>query len=398
MELNDLMERRRNADSSSLSQLPEESVVTFEKAIKELTPEERAKVDEIKDSIDIVDANSIIQYGSVAQNDIATFSDQVLQTVRAKDGGEVGGLLTSLSTEIDEYNGGKKSFLKNLPVVGKFFTKAVDYTASYQTLSTHLEKVRSDLELAQVDMMKDIALFDNLYEKNLDFFKTLETYIQAGEEKIKEIREKTLPDLHRQAAESGEAMAAEVVRDYEASLERFEKRVHDLKISKAIAIQTAPQIRLIQNNDRALVERVQSAIYNTIPLWRNQMVIALGLSHQDHVLKTASAVSDATNKLLQENAKMLKQTTTETAKENERSIVDVDTVRKVNEDLIETIQETLRIQKAGRAARVAAEKELAATEEKLKQALLSNGLSAEKKPPINVTPKKDELESEKVDG
>ncbi len=393
MELSELMERRRNTDNS-LSQLPEESPAVLEKRIAAITPEEREKIDKIKNEIDIVDANSIVQFGSAAQNDIATFSDQVLQTVRAKDSGEIGAILTNLSNEIEDYNGSNKNFLKTLPVVGKFFSKANDYASSYQTLSTHLEKVRGDLELAQVDMMKDVALFDGLYEKNLEFFKNLETYIQAGEEKIKEIREVILPDLQRQAAENGEAMAAEVVRDYEASLERFEKRVHDLKISKAIAIQTAPQIRLIQNNDRSLVERVQSAIYNTIPLWRNQMVIALGLSHQDHVLKTTSAVSEATNRLLLENAKMLKQTTTETAKANERSIVDVETVKKVNEDLIETIQETLRIQQDGRSKRMAAEKELAATEEKLKQALLANGADSARRP-INVTPDLEKLVVEK---
>ena len=221
-------------------------------------------------------------------------------------------------------------------------------------------------------MMKYIVMFDNLYDPNLVHFKMLQLYIKAGEEKIEEMKTVTLPRLRQEAATSTNPMAVQVVNDFESSVERFEKKVHDLKISKTIAIQTAPQIRLIQNNDKTLVDRVQSAVYNTIPLWKNQMVIALGLARQQKVLQVQRAVNDATNDLLKKNAEMLKQNTIETAKENERSIVDIETVRKVNDDLISTIEETVKIQQEGRAKRQAAEQELVQIEERLKQTLLQH--------------------------
>ena len=220
--------------------------------------------------------------------------------------------------------------------------------------------------------MKDIVLFDNLYQKNLAYFKELQLYIQAGEEKLTEMRNQVLPKLRMDAANSTDPMAAQVVSDFESNVDRFEKKIHDLKISKTIAIQTAPQLRLIQNNDKILVERVQGAIYNAIPLWKNQIVIALGLSRQQNVLKMQQAVSDTTNELLRKNAEMLKLNTIETAKENNRSIVDMETVKKVNEDLVTTLTETLKIQQEGRIARQNAQQELATIENQLKQVLLDN--------------------------
>ena len=215
-------------------------------------------------------------------------------------------------------------------------------------------------------------MFDTLYEKNLGYFKELQLYIRAGEEKLDEMRNVTMPKLKAQAAQANDPMAVQVVSDFEQSVDRFEKKIHDLKLSKTLAIQTAPQIRLIQNNDRILIDRVQSAIYHTIPLWKNQMVIALGLSNQQKTIQLQRAVSDTTNELLKRNAEMLKQNTIETAKENERGIVDVETVKKVNEDLISTIEETVRIQEEGRRKRQDAEKELIAIEGRLKDALLKN--------------------------
>ena len=215
-------------------------------------------------------------------------------------------------------------------------------------------------------------MFDTLYEKNLQYFKDLQLYIRAGEEKLDEMRQTTLPKLKAQATAKNDPMAVQVVNDFEQSVDRFEKKIHDLKLSKTLAIQTAPQIRLIQNNDRVLIDRVQSAIYHTIPLWKNQMVIALGLTRQKEVIEMQRAVADATNDLLKRNAEMLKQNTIETAKENERGIVDIDTVKKVNEDLISTIEETVRIQEEGRRKRADAEKELVAIEGRLKDALLKN--------------------------
>ena len=215
-------------------------------------------------------------------------------------------------------------------------------------------------------------MFDTLYEKNLQYFKDLQLYIRAGEEKLDEMRQTTLPKLKAQAAAKNDPMAVQVVSDFEQSVDRFEKKIHDLKISKTLAIQTAPQIRLIQNNDRVLIDRVQSAIYHTIPLWKNQMVIALGLTRQREVIEMQRAVTDATNDLLRRNAEMLKQNSVETAKANERGIVDVETVKKVNEDLISTIEETMRIQYEGRQRRQAAEKELVAIEDRLRNVLLQN--------------------------
>jgi uncharacterized protein YaaN involved in tellurite resistance len=265
-----------------------------------------------------------------------------------------------------------KGFLKKIPLVGSLVNKAENVKMRYDKLSVQVERIQGELDKAKMNMMKDIIMFDSLYQKNLDYFKQLQLYIQAGEEKLTEMQAETLPKLQQQAAASNDSMAAQVVQDFQSSVERFEKKVHDLKLSKTIAIQTAPQIRLIQNNDKILADRVQSAIYNTIPLWKNQMVIALGLASQQKVLKLQQAVNNTTNELLQRNAAMLKQNSIATAKENERGIVDIATVKKVNEDLISTIDETLKIQQDGHMKRQAAEQELVQIEDKLKQTLLNH--------------------------
>ena len=257
--------------------------------------------------------------------------------------------------------------------------KAKEKKAGYDKLSAQVDKIQAGLEEARLQMMKDVALFDALYDKNLGYFKDLQLYIQAGEEKLEEMKTQTLPKLHAQAQASQDPMAVQVVADFEAGVDRFEKKVHDLKLSRTIAIQTAPQIRLIQNNDKALIDRVQTAIYSTIPLWKNQLVIALGLQSQRRVLDMQRAVSDTTNELLKRNAEMLKANTLETAAENERGIVDIDTVKKVNEDLIATIEETVKIQRDGRAKRAAAEQELAQIEGRLKETLLKYSGRTEQK-------------------
>ena len=262
-------------------------------------------------------------------------------------------------------------FLKKLPLVSSLVGKAETMMQGYEKVSVQVEKVKTSLQKARMLMMKDVTMLDTLFAKNLEYFKTLELYIRAGEEKMQEMREVTLPKLRAQAAASSDPMAAQVVSDFESSVERFEKKVHDLKISKTISIQTAPQIRLIQNNDKVLIDRVQSAIYNSIPLWKNQMVIALGLANQKKVLEMQHSVNEMTNDLLKKNAEMLKIGTIETAKENERSIVDIETVRKVNDDLVTTIEETLKIQQDGRTKRRAAEAELVELEGRLKKALES---------------------------
>ncbi|MBQ3971761.1 MAG: toxic anion resistance protein, partial [Selenomonadaceae bacterium] len=337
--LEDLMKNRRmedeNAAAGALTEVePKAEQERIARQVEMLTPEERRQVESIKESINLMDSTTPLSYGAAAQKDIADFSDSILASVRTKDSGQVGTLLGELVTKVKGFEPAEeKSFLSKLPIIGSLKEKAGNLMEGYTKLSTQVDRIQSELEKSKMRMMKDVAMFDGLYEKNLSYFKSLQLYIQAGEEKLQEMKTVTLPKLRQQAAASNDPMAVQVVSDFENSVDRFEKKVHDLKISKTIAIQTAPQIRLIQNNDKVLVDRVQTAIYNTIPLWKNQMVIALGLQRQQQVLGMQRAVNDATNDLLRRNAELLKQNTIETAKENERSIVDIETVQKVNDDL-----------------------------------------------------------------
>ena len=372
--LDDLLSKRaQQPQEKALELAPEKELERITQAVEELTPAERAEVEKIKEGLDLTDSAAIIDFGTAAQKNIADFSDSILCNVRAKDSGYVGELLGELLTNVKSFepksSGG--GFLKKLPLVSSLVGKAETMMQGYEKVSVQVEKVKTSLQKARMLMMKDVTMLDTLFAKNLEYFKTLELYIRAGEEKMQEMREVTLPKLRAQAAASSDPMAAQVVSDFESSVERFEKKVHDLKISKTISIQTAPQIRLIQNNDKVLIDHVQSAIYNSIPLWKNQMVIALGLANQKKVLEMQHSVNEMTNDLLKKNAEMLKIGTIETAKENERSIVDIETVRKVNDDLVTTIEETLKIQQEGRAKRRAAEAELVELEGRLKKALES---------------------------
>ncbi len=377
VKLEDLMKAQTGIASSDVmpDKLPSAEVMTaqVEKVVSDLSSEERAQVEKIKDELDLTDSTAILRFGVPAQQKIAEFSDSVLSQVRTKDSGPVGELLGNLVTQVREFEPeGSSSFLKKIPLVGSLVKKGEDIKQGYEKLSTQVERIQTNLEQAKLKMMKDVALFDKLYAENLSYFKQLQLYIQAGEEKLTEMREVTLPKLRQQAADSGDPMAVQVVADFEASVNRFEKKVHDLKISKTIAIQSAPQIRLIQNNDKALIDRVQTAVYSTIPLWKNQLVIALGLQAQKDVLQMQQAVNNTTNELLRRNAELLQQNTIETAQENERSIVDIETVREVNDRLINTIEETIKIQQNGRAKRQAAEAELLQIEGKLRETLLKN--------------------------
>lgn len=372
--LDDLLSKRaQQPQEKALELAPEKELERIAQAVEELTPAERAEVEKIKEGLDLTDSAAIIDFGTAAQKNIADFSDSILCNVRAKDSGYVGELLGELLTNVKSFEpkSSDGGFLKKLPLVSSLVGKAETMMQGYEKVSVQVEKVKTSLQKARMLMMKDVTMLDTLFVKNLEYFKTLELYIRAGEEKMQEMREVTLPKLRAQAAASSDPMAAQVVSDFESSVERFEKKVHDLKISKTISIQTAPQIRLIQNNDKVLIDRVQSAIYNSIPLWKNQMVIALGLANQKKVLEMQHSVNEMTNDLLKKNAEMLKIGTIETAKENERSIVDIETVRKVNDDLVTTIEETLKIQQEGRAKRRAAEAELVALESRLKKALES---------------------------
>ena len=372
--LNDLLEKRQAESQPAVPVVDQgHEVAQFNAQVESLTPEERQQIDTIKDSIDLVNSNAIVQYGSGAQKNIANFSNSVLSTVKSTDPAVAGDLLNDLVKRVkafEDENDEDKGFFASLPVVGSLFKKGEALTKSYTTLAAQIDKIQAGLDNQKMTLMKDIAMFDGLYDKNLEYFKQLQLYIQAGEEKIQELNQTTIPKLEAQAQVSDNPMAVQVVQDFKDAVSRFEKKVHDLKISKTIAIQTAPQIRIIQNNDKILVDRIQSAIYNTIPLWKNQMVLALGLGRQKEALEMQQAVSNTTNELLKRNAAMLKQNSHDTAVENERSIVDIETVKQVNEDLISTIEDTLRIHQEGRQKRQAAEAELVQIEDRLREALL----------------------------
>lgn len=372
--LDALTKRKAEAQSPQVETAPTPAQTdAVRRAVEALTPEERAKAEEIKNGIDLMDSQTAILYGVGAQRNLAEFSDNILANVRNKDTGYVGDLMGELVEKVrdvgvDEAEGG---FLDKLPFLRSAARAVRKLLARYEKIEVQIDRIQRDLEEARMQMLKDIAMFDGLYEKNLEYFRGLQVYIVAGEEKLRETREETLPRLRAEAQAKGDPMSAQVVRDFEDTVDRFEKKLHDLKLSKAIAIQTAPQIRLIQNNDKLLVDKIQTAILSTIPLWKGQIVIALGLARQQSALQMQRSVTDTTNELLQRNAELLKQNSLDVARESERGIVDLETLKKVNDDLISTIEETIQIQREGRAARQSAEAELAGIEQKLKDALLT---------------------------
>ncbi len=372
--LNDLMAAKSSSPTPSEGEGENKPAdVDVNRAVEVLSPQELQKVQSIKDSINLLDSSTPLNFGANAQKNLADFSNSILNKVRTKDSGEVGTLLTDLVGKVNGFQPSEsKSVLSKIPLLGSLIDKGNSLIQGFEKLSTQVDKISNALEKSKIQLMEDVALFDNLYQKNLEYFKDLQLYIRAGEEKLVELRDVTLPKLRQQANSSNDPMAVQIVNDFEQSVDRFEKKIHDLKLSKTIAIQSAPQIRLIQNNDKLLIDRVQAAIFHTIPLWKNQIVIALGLSKQNAVLQLNHAVSDTTNQLLLRNSQLLKQNSIETAKENERAIVDIDTLKKVNSDLITTIEETIKIQQEGRLKRQNAEKELVAIEDSLKAALLRN--------------------------
>ncbi len=372
--LDALTKRKAEAQSPQVETAPTPAQTdAVRRAVEALTPEERTKAEEIKNGIDLMDSQTAILYGVGAQRNLAEFSDNILANVRNKDTGYVGDLMGELVEKVrdvgvDEAEGG---VLDKLPFLRSAARAVRRLLARYEKIEVQIDRIQRDLEEARMQMLKDIAMFDGLYEKNLEYFRGLQVYIVAGEEKLRETREETLPRLRAEAQAKGDPMSAQVVRDFEDTVDRFEKKLHDLKLSKSIAIQTAPQIRLIQNNDKLLVDKIQTAILSTIPLWKGQIVIALGLARQQSALQMQRSVTDTTNELLQRNAELLKQNSLDVARESERGIVDLETLKKVNDDLISTIEETIQIQREGRAARQSAEAELAGIEQKLKDALLT---------------------------
>ncbi len=366
--------QRKNMQTAPVKQT--ETLSQVEAQIEELTPEQRSRVNEIKESIDLMDSQSAVQFGVGAQRNISGFADNILTQVRSKDSGYVGDLMSELMLKVKDVGVdklGEESFLDKIPVLRDASRSLKKFMQRYETLEVQIDRIEGELDKARMELLKDIGMFDGLYEKNLDYFRELQIYITAGEEKIQEIRRETIPALRQQAQAKGDPMSAQLVADFEDTVNRFEKKVHDLKLSRTIALQTAPQIRLIQNNDKLLVDKIQTALLNTIPLWKSQIVIALGLSRQQSALKMQREVSDTTNALLKKNAELLKQNTIDVAKESQRGIVEIETLKKVNADLIETIQETIKIQQDGRTARRNAEAELAGIENQLKAVLLEAG-------------------------
>lgn len=338
-----------------------------------LTDDEKRAIDEFLAKIDVNDTTQVLQYGAAAQTKISQFSDNILENVKTKSAGEVGGLLSDLVVEIKEFDSDVPGGSKPQGLFGLFYDakkQLQKLVTKYNKIEVNIDKIESELENHKMQMLKDITIFDTMYEKNLDYFKEISLYIIAGERKLKELREVVLPALEAEAKASGEQTDVQKVNDTVNLISRFEKKIYDLKTTRLISIQMAPQIRMIQNNDSELVEKIQSSLTNTIPLWKNQIVIALGLTNAKNALGAQKAVSEMTNDMLKKNSELLKQGTIEIAKESERAIVDVETLQKTNKDIIDTLDEVLKIQAEGRTKRMEAEKQLVSLESELKSKLL----------------------------
>ena len=338
-----------------------------------LTDAEKQAIDEFVGKIDVKNTNQVLQYGASAQNKIAKFSDNVLDSVKTKSTGEVGNLLTNLVVEIKSFDSDipkgeeKKGLLGMFNSAKKQFDKLL---AKYDKVENNVDKIEKQLESHKIQMLKDISIFDEMYEKNVEYFKQLSLYIIAGEKKLEELKNVTLPELRKTAEETGEQIDVQAVNDMVNIVNRFEKKIYDLKTTRIISIQMAPQIRLIQNNDMELVEKIQSSLINTIPLWKNQIVIALGITNAKNALNAQREVTNMTNEMLKKNSEMLKQGTIEVAKESERAIVDVETLQKTNQDIIDTLDSIVQIHKEGSEKRAEAEIELNKIEEELKAKVL----------------------------
>ena len=363
-------------DDKTLNELAESTEkVTEEKIEKslnydELTKEEKEAVDEFNAKIDVFDSTQILQFGSAAQNKISSFSDEVLDDVKTKNAGEVGDLLAKLVGEIKSFDGA----IGEPKGLGKIFSSAKKelrtLIAKYSKIETNIDSIEKGLDKSKIGLLKDVSMFDEMYQKNLEYFKEISLYIIAGERKLDELRNVVLPELKKKAEETKEQIDVQKVQDMEAQINRFEKKLYDLKTTRIISIQMAPQIRLLQNNEAELVEKIQSSLTNTIPLWKNQIVLAIGITNAKKALKNEQAVTKLTNDMLKKNSETLKQGSIEIAKESERAIVDVETLKKTNRDLIETLDGVIKIHEEGRAKRAEAEEELKNIEQELKDKIL----------------------------
>ena len=340
----------------------------------QLTDAEKKAIDDFIKKVDVTNPDHVLLFGADAQKRIADFSQTALDAVKTQETGEVGNMLVNLVSELKGFQRDSEEPKGLAKLFSKGEDKITRMKARYSKVSANVESIAGSLENYQAQLLKDVAMFDRLYDQNSDYFHQLTLYIIAGDRKLAEVRENELKALREKAAQSGDAMDAQKANDLAAQCDRFEKKLHDLKLTRQVSIQMAPQIRLLQNNDSLLVERIQSTLSNTLPLWKSQMVLALGMHHSQQALQAQTAVTDMTNELLRKNAEALKVGTIQTAKEAERGIIDIETLVKTNQDLIDTINEVMSIQSNGRAKRIEAEKTLYNMEAELKKKLLSTNL------------------------
>lgn len=371
-DINEMMQEAPVLTLDPFGETKEEVVEVKEEQVEELdvlTPEEKKMVADFAAKIDLRSSNAILQYGAGAQKKIADFSESALENVKTKDLGEVGDMLAGVVTELksfdeEEEEKGIFGFFK------KGGNKLANMKAKYDKAEVNVNKICDALEGHQIQLMKDIAILDKMYELNTTYFKELSMYIAAGKKKLQDVATTELPELEAKAARSGLPEDAQAVNDLNALCNRFEKKIHDLELTRTISLQMAPQIRLVQSNDTVMSEKIQSTLVNTIPLWKSQMVLAIGVENSSRAAKAQREVTDMTNELLRKNAEKLKLATVETAKESERGIVDIETLKATNESLISTLDEVMKIQQEGKEKRRTAEAELNRIENELKQKLL----------------------------
>ena len=371
-DINEMMQEAPVLTLDPFGETKEEVVEVKEEQVEELdvlTPEEKKMVADFAAKIDLRSSNAILQYGAGAQKKIADFSESALENVKTKDLGEVGDMLAGVVTELksfdeEEEEKGIFGFFK------KGGNKLANMKAKYDKAEVNVNKICDALEGHQIQLMKDSAMLDKMYELNTTYFKELSMYIAAGKKKLQDVAATELPELEAKAARSGLPEDAQAVNDLNALCNRFEKKIHDLELTRTISLQMAPQIRLVQSNDTVMSEKIQSTLVNTIPLWKSQMVLAIGVENSSRAAKAQREVTDMTNELLRKNAEKLKLATVETAKESERGIVDIETLKATNESLISTLDEVMKIQQEGKEKRRTAEAELNRIENELKQKLL----------------------------
>lgn len=371
-DINEMMQEAPVLTLDPFGETKEEVVEVKEEQVEELdvlTPEEKKMVADFAAKIDLRSSNAILQYGAGAQKKIADFSESALENVKTKDLGEVGDMLAGVVTELksfdeEEEEKGIFGFFK------KGGNKLANMKAKYDKAEVNVNKICDALEGHQIQLMKDIAMLDKMYELNTTYFKELSMYIAAGKKKLQDVAATELPELEAKAARSGLPEDAQAVNDLNALCNRFEKKIHDLELTRTISLQMAPQIRLVQSNDTVMSEKIQSTLVNTIPLWKSQMVLAIGVENSSRAAKAQREVTDMTDELLRKNAEKLKLATVETAKESERGIVDIETLKATNESLISTLDEVMKIQQEGKEKRRTAEAELNRIENELKQKLL----------------------------